>query len=131
MRCGGARAKRGDVGRCHASRSPRGMGRLPAGRESTRYTGHMAEAARTFSHGWQRLVVGLVAVGAIASLLLQGERGDDGASGETVRRTTGIGQRRSVRLDDGTRVELSVQSTVSYPRVFGPEVRALTLTGEA
>ena len=52
------------------------------------------------------------------------------ASG-TVEHVTGIGERRTLRLADGTRVELSVATTLRHPAQFPPEGRPVTLIGEA
>ena len=53
--------------------------------------------------------------------------GSDGAQ----RVVTKIGQRRTLLLDDGTRVDLSVATTLAYPARFAGDRRIVTLTGEA
>lgn len=41
------------------------------------------------------------------------------------------GQRAILTLSDGTRVWVNAKSTISYPGVFGKDIREVTLTGEA
>ena len=53
--------------------------------------------------------------------------GADGAE----RIVTGIGQRRTVGLSDGTRVDLSVATTLAHPGEFAQDRRPVTLAGEA
>jgi transmembrane sensor len=43
---------------------------------------------------------------------------------------TGIGERRTVRFDEGSRVELSVGSLLRYPKEFSRTSRGVTLVGE-
>ena len=52
-----------------------------------------------------------------------------GASGGE-RLVTGIGRRSAVTLEDGSRVELSVASTLAYPAEFASSERAVLLSGE-
>lgn len=45
--------------------------------------------------------------------------------------TTGIAQRKIIRLPDGTQISLNPQSTVSYPEAFDEKDRSVKLVGEA
>jgi transmembrane sensor len=54
-----------------------------------------------------------------------------GSAGGVERVATGTGQRRSIGLDDGSRIDLSVATTVAYPRELARDRRVVTLTGEA
>ena len=75
----------------------------------------------------------LAALGLLtAAALLRGPSarlfgGADGAE----RAVTGVGQRRSVELGDGSRADLSVLTTLVYPDELPRDRRVVTLTGEA
>lgn len=77
------------------------------------------------------LGIAVAGIAAAAALLLLAGGNDRGDPDATVTRGTAIGKRRSFRLADGTRVELSVRSTLSYPSRFDADRRAVTLVGEA
>lgn len=78
------------------------------------------------------MLIGLLAVIALAIVALRGGLHDawNRASG-IVEHVTDVGERRTVRLADGTRVELSVASTFRYPSQFPADSRPVTLIGEA
>ena len=97
--------------------------------DSTRDYRQRAERPRS-GRGSQALLV-LAALVAIA-LVVRAPAGRlfGGAAGD-VRVTTGIGERRTVSLSDGTTVDLGVESTLVHPRDFSPARREVTLTGEA
>ena len=78
------------------------------------------------------MILGSLAATAFVVFALRGGLHDawNRASG-TVEHVTGIGERRTVRLDDGTRVELSVATTVRHPAHFPLERRPVTVIGEA
>lgn len=44
--------------------------------------------------------------------------------------TTGVGQRKLIKLTDGTQVWISPGSTLNYPQSFNREAREITVTGE-
>ena len=44
---------------------------------------------------------------------------------------TGIGERKSILLPDGSKVVLNSVSEISYPKVFNDTIREINLTGEA
>lgn len=54
-----------------------------------------------------------------------------GSDTRAERAVTGIGQRRTIRLDDGSRVDLGVASTLLHPARFAVTRRGVTLSGEA
>jgi transmembrane sensor len=74
---------------------------------------------------------GGIAAVAIAAVLLRGPLREawHRASG-IVEQTTGIGERRTVRFDDGSRVELGVRSMIRHPATFPAASRPVTLVGE-
>jgi transmembrane sensor len=75
------------------------------------------------------LVVAALALGAMvlrtpaASLF--------GGSARSERIVTGIGQRRTIRLTDGSRIDLGVATTIVHPNEFANDRRAVTVAGEA
>lgn len=81
---------------------------------------------------WKRWLI-LTALVLLTGAVLWRERGARlfGGSGGAERAVTGIGQRGTVRLDDGSRIDLSVATTLAYPRELPRDRRAVTLTGEA
>lgn len=44
---------------------------------------------------------------------------------------TGVGQRKLIKLSDGTQIWISPGSVLNYPQAFNREVREITVTGEA
>ena len=70
------------------------------------------------------LIVGAALLRAPATRLF-------GSADAVDRVATGIGQRRTVHLDDGSRVDLSVATTVAHPPAPAQGRRVVTLTGEA
>ena len=54
-----------------------------------------------------------------------------GSADGAERVVTGIGQRRTVTLRDGSRVDLSVTTTLAHPATFATDRRVVTLSGEA
>jgi ferric-dicitrate binding protein FerR (iron transport regulator) len=53
------------------------------------------------------------------------------ASGKIVRKAVGRGQKLTVTFQDGTKVKLNSESTLTYPEEFSHDVREVTLVGEA
>ena len=78
------------------------------------------------------IVLMVVLAGGVAAIALRERVRDawDRASG-MVEQRTGIGERRTVRLPDGSRVQLGVATTLRYPVEFSTESRNLSLEGEA
>ena len=54
-----------------------------------------------------------------------------GGAGGIERAATGVGQRRTIQLSDGSRIDLSVATTLGHPRELAPGRRVVTLAGEA
>jgi len=78
------------------------------------------------------MIVAVVVAVALVMFALRGQARDAyvRASG-TVEHVTRIGERRTIHLDDGTRVELGVASTLRHPAPFPPQTRPVTVIGEA
>ena len=79
-----------------------------------------------------RWIIGGTLVLAMTVALLRGPSAPlFGGADAAQRVVTDIGQRRTVVLDEGTRVDLSVTTTLAFPDRFAAGQRAVTLTGEA
>lgn len=84
---------------------------------------------------WQPLgVVGLVAAAAVVGIVVtrQPRNVTDGGARPTLARTytTGVGQRDSARLADGTRVVLGPDSRLTVPSDYGTTSRSVELRGD-
>lgn len=94
-------------------------------------------AARRPGARLRRLAVGGMAVGALAVGALFAIRAfplthrSAHVGGPLQTFHTNLGQRASIRLDDGTRVSLAPATTLTVDREFGRNARTVTLRGEA
>jgi transmembrane sensor len=84
---------------------------------------------------WQPLgVVGLLAAAAVVGIVVtrQARKAPDQGAQATLARTytTGVGQRDSVRLADGTRVVLGPDSRLTVPADYGMNGRSVELRGD-
>ena len=84
---------------------------------------------------WQPLgVIGLLAAAAVVGVIVtrQAGKGPDQGAQATLARTytTGVGQRDSVRLADGTRVVLGPDSRLTVPADYGTGRRSVELRGD-
>ena len=70
------------------------------------------------------LVVGAALLRAPSARLFGSADADD-------RAVTGVGQRRTIHLDDASRIDLSVATTVAHPAPLAQGRRVVTLVGEA
>jgi ferric-dicitrate binding protein FerR (iron transport regulator) len=80
---------------------------------------------------WLALLGASAVVVAGIAIVDHGRRDAPADAAAVVQRSTRIGERRTIRLSDGTRVELNVGSTLRYPSSFTGGQRAVTLVGEA
>ena len=85
--------------------------------------------ARSGTKRWI-VLAGLVVLTLAALLRGPSARLFGGARG-VERTVTGVGQRRSITLNDGSRVDLSVATTLLHPGEFPRDARTVTLVGEA
>ena len=77
---------------------------------------------------WRAAAVALVACATVAGVVVHRRRADVGPLREFATRR---GQRATLRLADGTRVELGVASAIRYASTFGRRARDVYLEGEA
>lgn len=107
---------------------------LPARRALPRFA---ARTASSPTAGRWRVIVPLAAAAAIVITAIgirQSRRSSGHAAAETIAArsyTTGVGQRDSVRLADGSRVVLGPSSRLDVATGFGAPRRDVTLRGEA
>jgi transmembrane sensor len=84
---------------------------------------------------WQPIgIIGLLAAAAVVGVIVTRQSRtapDDGAQAALARTyTTGVGQRDSVRLADGTRVVLGPDSRLTVPADYGTSRRSVELRGD-
>lgn len=84
---------------------------------------------------WQPLgIIGLLAAAAVVGVIVTRQARtapDEGAQATLARTyTTGVGQRDSVRLADGTRVVLGPDSRLTVPADYGTSSRSVELRGD-
>ncbi len=80
---------------------------------------------------WPMIVGGIAFVALLVFAVRGGARDAWNRASGTVEYVTGVGERRTVQLEDGSRIELSVTSTLRHPRHFPADGRPVTLIGEA
>lgn len=92
------------------------------------YTERMHEPRRAAR---RRALVGVTALVVVVLVWRSPLPGRFAGDTRAERAVTGIGQRRTIRLNDGSRVDLGVASTLVHPARFTVTRREVTLSGEA